>query len=523
MRVAAIDVGSNSIHLMVGERNDGGYHVLDDEKVVTRLGQGLEPGGELRQEKILEAAEAIHRLHSIALGYGVDEIRLIATAAMRDATNSQELIDLVASHDGVELEVIDIEREAGLAFRSAMRAFDLSGQRVAVCDVGGASTELVLATDGVVDDIRSIPIGAVRLTDRFGKCENHEGEYQALRHGVRESFRETVDRPEFPPTMLIGIGGTFTSLGRMALAARLGLNVGEALDRPVRGLEVLHDEVRHLIDELRRMDISQRASVPGINPQRADIIVAGLEIVDRAMRRLAVNRLRVHDRGIRDGLILEMLEGENPEPRRISRIDSARRFAERCRVEGPQNENVAKVSMQLFDQLADLYPGVWTAEPNRELLECAAIVHNVGYLVGYSKHHKHSYHLIVHSGMSAFTRRETEIVAQIARYHRRAKPKLTHAAFASLAEADREIVLKLGGILRIADGLNRTHRETVTRVIVEPDGDGALRFGLFGDESGISVWGAERKCDLFEQAFGVGTVFELAGPADAALAEGNAG
>lgn len=520
MRVAAIDVGSNSIHLMVGERDVGGYRVLDDEKIVTRLGQGLEPGGELHRDKILEAAEAVHRLRAIALGYGVDEIRMIATAAMRDATNAQELIDLISQHDGAELEVIGIEREASLAFRSATRAFDLSESRVAVCDVGGASTEIVLATDGVVDDVRSVPIGAVRLTDRFGACEQSDSQYRKLRDGVRDAFRETIDRPAFAPSLMIGIGGTFTSLGRMALAARLGLDTGEALDRPVRGLEILHDEVRHLIDELRRMSVTERGSVPGINPQRADIIVSGLEIIDRAMRRLGVNKLRVHDRGIRDGLILEMLEGEQAPTQRVSRVDSARKFAERCRIDGPQSESVAKVATQLFDQLRELQPGAWAEAPNRELLEAAALVHNVGYLVGYSKHHKHSYHLIVHAGMPGFTRRETEIVAQIARYHRRAKPKLSHTAFASLVEADREIVMKLGGILRIADGLNRTHRETVTHVKLHQLDQGSIRFDLFGDESGISVWGAERKRDLFEQAFGVHCLFELAGPADAATPEG---
>lgn len=534
MRVAAIDIGSNSIHLMVAEgdgANPGDYRVLDDEKIVTRLSRGLEPDGLLKEEKIREAAESVHRLAGIARGYDVDLIRAIATAAVRSADNGHAVVDLVRAVDGLDVEVIDAEREAALAFRSVDRAFDLTGQRVAVVDVGGGSTEVVLATDGVVEQVMPLPIGAVRLTDLYGASEDDAGlEHAALRAAVRDAVRDGIEKPDMAPSMLIGVGGTFTALAGMSLANRSGAGFGETNDRPVGGHELMHEELRHLLDWLRKLPVEERALTPGLNPERADIIVAGLEIIDRVVRRLGVNRIRVHDKGVRDGLVLEMLEersgadsagggaagGTGGGRARLSRVDSARRFAEKCRYEAAHSGHVAVLSLSIFDALAAAEPGTWCEGAARELLEAAALLHNIGYLVSYQKHHKHSYHLIVHSGMPGFTRRELELVAQIARYHRRAKPSEEHKPFAALDLADQDLVCKLAGILRIADGLNRTHRQTVASVRVEvepgrsPNGvpvPGRVLILARGDDDGMGVWGAERKKRLFERAFGAAVSF----------------
>lgn len=515
-RLAAIDVGTNSIRLIVAEHKpDGRYRIIDDEKDHTRLGMGMDATGKISSDALESAAQAVARMHSIAKGYGVESVRAIATSAAREASNGQELIDLVKEYAGLDLQIIEAEEEARLAHKSVSHAFDLTDQHAVTVDIGGGSTEIVLSVNGVIEQLCLLRIGAVRLTEMVKKHEgDSDAQYDAMRDIVRDLIKSKLGKLDVSPTVMYGCGGTFTNLATMAMHRTTPQAANDLMPFTVRGHDVQRDELKHLLHWLRKLSPKLRSSVPGLNPDRADIIVAGLLIIDEIMRQLKLNRLRVHDRGIRDGVLLTMIDElglptDGDGGGRIDRVGFAERFAKQCRFEEMHCRHVAEMAMSIFDSMAE-HNGAdqeaWSGV-HRELLYAAALLHDVGYLINYSKHHKHSYHLIAHSDMPGLTRREREIVANVARYHRRATPKSRHPNYMKLKEGDREIVRQLSGILRIADKLDRTHTQAVDSVkleFVEIDGVKTVQFTVLAPEEPVAeLWGAARHSVLFERVFGI--------------------
>lgn len=550
-RIAAIDVGTNSIRLIVAEASpDGSYRILDDEKEITRLGRGLHKTGKMDGDAMEHTAVTVARMKSIALGYGAEEVRVVGTAAAREAKNASELRRLLRDRAGVEMEVISGEDEAMLAYRSAARAFDLSGQSGLVVDIGGGSTELVLSAaaggvggagggGGVVEGVVSVPIGAVRLTEMFGGPEKCSGErFEEMRAYVKGLLKEQVGRPLLTPQLVIGTGGTLTTLAAMALHREMGGSV-DGLFGKVQGTEVTRAEIKHLLDYLRKLEVKERTRVPGLSADRADIIIAGLVIVDAVLKRFESNRLRVHEGGIRDGLLLDMvrkMRADAPERRsgggdgtsggaptkeeRPDGMKSVRRFAKDCGYEAAHARQVTRLALRIFDQMAEQRTRVKTEsgmrfdEEARMLLEASSLLHDIGYLINYAQHHKHSYHLIVHADLAGLTTRQVHVIANTARYHRSAEPKVKHRNFAMLAAEDRALVRGLAGILRVADGLDRTHMQNVREVGVKLE-KGAAYFDVrAGEEPAVDIWGAVRKGGLFRGAFALLPHFEWRKPGE---------
>jgi exopolyphosphatase/guanosine-5'-triphosphate,3'-diphosphate pyrophosphatase len=307
------------------------------------------------------------------------------------------------------------------------------------------------------------------------------------------------------PHVLIGSGGTFTCVAEIIL-----LSKGQG-GMPLRGYEVTRAEVSHLVDRLRKMSPKARRNVPGLSVDRADIIVAGVTIIDRLMNHFGVNRVQIHDRGVRDGLLLTMLDqtlgraSENPHDQETA----IERFAVNCGVDMEHGRHVARLAGQILSQLVGRH-GL-TAE-DRPLLEAAARLQDVGYLINYDQHHKHSYHLILNSRLAGFKPAELEIIANVARYHRGSEPKKKHENFARLAKADRDRVKKLAGILRIAGGLDRSNSRQVQAVQVLDRG-GRMAFSvLANDNPDVDLWAAENRAELFESALDCTTSFEWHDP-----------
>jgi exopolyphosphatase/guanosine-5'-triphosphate,3'-diphosphate pyrophosphatase len=517
-RIAAIDVGTNSIRLIVAEaRPDGSYRVLDDEKEVGRLGKGLSRTGELSASAMKASALVIARMKGIAEGYGVTALRAVGTCAVREARNQRQFLRLVKQESGVELEVISSDEEARLAFMSVNHAFDLRPLSAAVVDIGGGSTEVVLSSGGVVEKIYSLPLGAVRLTEQFDLASgNDEQRFEEMCESIRKTIKRHMGKPALRPQLLIGTGGTYTALASVAQLQ------GSNSDRDggpvnVRGYEIQRSAINHLLNWLRSMSPKARARVPGLSPERAEIIVAGVAIIDGMMRRLKVNTLRVHDRGIRDGIILGMIRDMFPGAGQAAhgphdRMEAVRRFAESCSYERAHSDHVAQLAVQAFNQMKEQLPGgPWSKPNSRELLEAAGFLHDVGYYINYAKHHKHSYHLIVHSELPGFTYREIEVIANVARYHRRSGPKKSHATFAKLPPGDQELVTKLAAILRVVDGLDRAHAQIVTSVKVQIKRGTAWFIAQADQEPAVDLWGAARKSGLFLKAFGLEARFDWSG------------
>jgi exopolyphosphatase/guanosine-5'-triphosphate,3'-diphosphate pyrophosphatase len=505
-RIAAIDVGSNSIRLVVAEvLTSGGYRVLDEERENTRMAAALVATGRLNPKAADASVTVLRNFLSIAKGYGVSQVRAIGTSALRDAEDGPEFCDRVRKELKLSIEVISANEEARLAFLSVARAFDISGRKVAVADIGGGSMEIVLASSGLVDQVYETKLGAVRVTEACGVTgRSSEKRLVEMREFIDGKLKKEIGKPPFAPDMLFGTGGTFTALASIIMARR-----GMA-EQPMWGYRVSRAEIRHLVADLAAMSLERRCKVIGLSPQRADIIVAGLVVIERVMRKLGANVVQVHTRGVRDGLMLTMIGGglasavgygtpsqsaTNAEDRRAA----VEEFAKNCGVDLPHARQVAKIAGSLWRQLA----GPLNLKPeDRELLEAAATIANVGYLINFDGHHKHSYHLIRNAELSGFERRQVQILANVARYHRGTRPKKRHENFSQLSLEDRHRVSALAAILRLAFSLDRTHQQHVDEVRTRVQDDVVRIFVKAQADPNVDLWAAERKVDLFERVFG---------------------
>ncbi|MFM7205357.1 MAG: Ppx/GppA family phosphatase [Planctomycetaceae bacterium] len=503
-RLGAIDVGSNSVRLLVAEALRGGaYRILDEEREPTRLGRSASQEGRLDEESMDRTLAALRTFKEIAGGYQVTRLRTIATCAVREARNGPEFCRRVREEVGLEVEVISGEREARLAFASVQHAFDLAGRNTVVADIGGGSTEVVFATGNLIESIFSTPLGAVRLTEQFSLGDCCDGpdaarSLERLDDEIATILKKRTTRPLFAPHLLVGCGGTFTTLAELVMATKRDADV------PVAGYQVSHAEVRHLHDRLRKMPLRARRNMPGMTPDRADIIIAGISIVDALMRRFHVNTLAIHTRGVRDGLLREMIEeatvGHDGIDESALREAAIERLAAACSGEAGHGRTVAALAGRIFEQLAERLE---LPAGDRLLLECAARLQDVGYVINYDQHHKHSYHLIRNSRLPGLRAHELELVANVARYHRGALPKKKHEHFSRLASEDQRRVQRLAAVLRIAGGLDRSRLQQVRDVLARVD-HGRLVLEVVADqEPQVDIWGAERRTDLFEKEFGM--------------------
>lgn len=518
LRVAAIDVGTNSIRLVVAESDPRStFRVIEDVKETTRLGSGLYFSGQLKLDAVRASIRALQRMKAIAQGHHVARIRVAATAAVRDAANGAAFVELVKRRCGLTLETIDSEQEARLAHSSVAHAFDLSHERVAVVDIGGGSTEVVFSAYGFVDAIAKLPLGAVHLTEAYSSPAG-DGRYrfEAMQRAIEQALAAGLPAGGVDAGLIIGTGGTFTTLAKMSLRRGLIGRDDGRLPFNLRGYGLDYTEVKLLLDWLGNMSLTERRSVPGISSRRAEIIVAGVAILERLMNRLRVRRVCVHDGGIRDGLLTQMLDELGYEPdsvraREEDALQQLRDFARRCKYEQDHCEHVTTLALQIFDQLVAQMgerPAPWARPENRELLHAAALLHDIGHVIGYRGHHKHAYDLIMRSRIAIFSPRELEIIANVARYHCRDGPSRRHACFARLADDDQRLVAHLAGILRIADGLDRTHTQNVQAVHVVLVPRRRVRFVLRAErEPAINLRFARRKADVFEKSSGLRSEF----------------
>ncbi|MEN0110464.1 MAG: Ppx/GppA phosphatase family protein [Planctomycetota bacterium] len=506
-RLAGIDIGSNSVRIVVAAADADGYRVLDEERENTRLAAALGETGRLDDAAVEATLAALRSFVTLAQGHGVAEIRAIATSAVRDAQNGPEFCARVRDELGLLVEVIPPREEGRLSFLSVARAFDVTDKVVAVADIGGGSTEITLAASGVIDDVYPTRLGAVRVAELCGlagKCGGERLEHAAS--FIDEELRRHARKPSLFPAVVYGCGGTFTALASMQLARR-----GDDTDTPARGFRVNRADVRHLIADLGRMTLESRAKTPGLNPRRADIIVAGLLIIERILRHFQANEVCVHTGGVRDGLLLTMVResraGDRPFTQ-AERRDAVERFAERCGTDLPHAHQVARLAGRLHEELSG---PLGLAVADKPLIEAAALLANVGYLINFDGHHKHSYHLIVNSDLPGFERDELRVLANVARYHRGSRPKQKHKPYAALSDDDQDRVAKMAAILRVALALDRTRQRHVEDVGVNvTDSSVEIALRTHGDAE-VDLWAARRKVDLFERVFGRRVYFASVG------------
>ena len=499
-RLAAIDVGSNTIRLIVAEvQDDDSSRVLDEEREMVRLSEHLDRTGRLSDSAVERAIAAIGKMKAIADGFKVNDIRTIATSAVRDAANGRAFTREVMRQHKLRIDVISGDEEAQLAFRSAARHFNLERRSTAVVDIGGGSVEVILSAGTAVDHVYSLPLGAVRVTERFVRSDPlRPKHWKAMKAEIDRSLRATIRQSAHRAEIMVGSGGTFTALAHMSKWQREGRHGS------VQGYVLTAAEVIHLLDRLREAPLEARRRMEGLSADRADIIVAGATVISRLVKRLGAQQIMVNERGIRDGVLLQMiadLPGRQPVaqiPTAGNRMEWVRRLARKCGSNERHCEQVSTLALQIFDAIKGRFE---LPAESRDVLQAAALLHDIGYLISHSKHHKHAYHLIMHAELPSFSPQEVEQIANVARYHRRAFPKKSHENLVRASSEERKLIARLSGILRIADGLDRTHAQSVTGVKVRFVRD-KLQLSLEADSlPDVESTDATRKSTLFRKAF----------------------
>jgi exopolyphosphatase/guanosine-5'-triphosphate,3'-diphosphate pyrophosphatase len=504
-RLAAIDVGSNSIRMSVAEYSQAkGLLIVDEVKDQPRLAAGVAETGSLDRFAMARAIAVLRRMKEVAERRGVTRLRAIATSAVREADNGPLFVKRVQRETGIAIEVIDGEAEANLSFRSVAHHFPMTSGRALIADIGGGSLELVGAANGLIELTRSLPLGAVRLTERWLTGSKATPRAVArLRSWVRKRLDKAVPERTWRGAILIGSGGSFTNLGRM-VRARRGYDIGQA----VHGESVTTAELEQLLEWLAAKTTAERAVVPGLNPQRADIILAGLAVTAELLDLLEARQLTVSAYGLREGILLEMVGEERGLP--ADPLRAMRELVERCQGDLRHAEQVRELGLQLFARLG---PTLGCRPDERRLLEAACLLHDVGQVVSYRRHHRHSHQLILHADRLRFTARDRQLVATISRYHRKKGPRNKDPEIARLNEEDRQVVRRLVGLLRVADGLDRGHSamvaELTTRLTKERL---SIRITARSSRADLSLelWGAARRVDVLEKLLRRPVRFDLA-------------
>jgi exopolyphosphatase/guanosine-5'-triphosphate,3'-diphosphate pyrophosphatase len=513
VRIAAVDLGSNSFHLVIVDvSGSGAFQVVDREKEMIRLGAGTLSRGRLPAEAMRRGLDTLRRYRRLAQTHRVDKILAVATSAIREASNGEDFLEQVGRAIDVWPKAISGEEEARLIYLAALHSVHLEGRRALVIDIGGGSLELAVGVGSRLEHVVSEKLGVLRLSERFVhsdplgakdelRMQGHVEDVLAERaHEVTGAGFETA----------IGTSGTVLALGALAHEMETGRRA-ESLHH----VTVQASTLRALRKRLLAADWRGRLRMPGLDEERADIIVPGAVLLDTVLERLGVRELTLCEWSLREGILLDYIHSH---PRTLARAEaypdvrrrSVAALAERCDSDEKHGRHVAALSVALFDGTRRRHG---LDERERALLEYAALLHDVGHHISYPGHHKHTYYLIKNGDLRGFTPEEVEIVANVARYHRRGHPSKGHASFAALAKPDRRKVRVLAGLLRIADALDRGHRQVVKAVHVR-EREGTLRIRCqAGADCELELWGVPRRSQLLEEALGVKVRADASAPA----------
>jgi exopolyphosphatase/guanosine-5'-triphosphate,3'-diphosphate pyrophosphatase len=468
--LAALDLGTNSFHLVVARVRGTGYDVVTREKETIRLGHGGGDMKELSVDAMDRGIGALARMQRIAESFGAT-IRAVATSAVREADNAEVFIARARREAGVEVEVISGLEEARLIHLGVLQATDAYDTRLIGIDIGGGSTEVFVGERGELLTARSFKLGAVRLTDRFfpaGMVTPRA--VDACRSYVRSilaAYEREVAQHGFQ--LAVASSGTAETVAMIVSAQR-----GATAPRTLNRFTFTAAELDTVVDALTaKRTPATRIAVPGLEAGRADIIVAGAVVLQCITQTFGITELTFSEGALREGVLLDTIArhqgGELHHLRDVSRRSVAA-LAARCDDDPAHSAHVAQLALELYDGTATLH-GLPTH--CREYLEAAAMLANVGLVIAHSKHHLHSYYVIRNSELAGLTDHEIEIIALVARYHRKSAPKPSHAEYTALDAESRQVVRTLAGILRVAIGLDRSHDGRVRAVRVRSGGRGA--------------------------------------------------
>jgi len=503
--VGFIDIGTNSVRLLVVSiEPNGAYSTVTQQKEVVRLGENSFADKRLQPAAMDRAVLVCLHFAELSRQHGAADIVTVATSATRDARNKAEFVERVRKEAGLDIRVISGKEEARLIYRGAVHNLELEGRQAVFIDIGGGSTEVTVGDRHQHLFMDSLSLGAIRLTGTFAETIDFTSsvtpaEYKQLRQFVRYAASHTVQQAlAYRIDAAFGTSGTILTLA--VIARRTGPETGTA-----EGSLTVAD-LKRVAALLCSVTLAERQNIPGLNPDRADIIIAGAAILHTLMRDLGVREIQaLPESGLREGLLVDYLERAGLETAGSGlsvRERSVIQLGRACRFDEAHSHNVARLAELLFDSAGDT--GLHQLGPReRELLRYAALLHDIGTFLSYSNHHRHSYYLIRNADLLGFDQEDTALVAAIALFHRKGPPNARQPEFAALDTTSRTIVRTLSALLRLAESLDRSHSGTVTdaRLLVVPDGHLVLDITADSDAQ-LEIWGLENRGKAVEKAFG---------------------
>ncbi len=500
---AAIDIGTNSFHLVAAEINTvtGRFKILGKEKEVVRLGSGSTDMKYLTEAVMNRGIAVLKRFRTVADAFHAD-VRAVATSAVREATNKPEFLRRVKMETGIRMEIISGSEEARLIYLGVLQALPVFRKNILLIDIGGGSTEFLIGEKRSIHFSNSLKLGAVRLTDRFFKSgmlsKKTIDECRKFVRGSLVPIVREVKKQQFG--ICVGTSGTINTLANIIRANR-----SEATELPLNNVSFSRTELLETVKNILSFPtLTERKEIEGIDPERADILPAGAIILEQIFLVLGIKKVTVSEYSLREGILLDSIEKMHTKKLSVYlhnlRRSSVLHLAENYHYEKNHSHHVTDLALQLFNQTKYLHK---LNEQAYEYLEAAAILHEVGLFVSHAQHHRHSYYLIRNAELLGYTENEKEIIANIARYHRKSHPKMKHEGYNLLSIEDRRMVAKLAALLRIADGLDRSHASHIQRLKVRKI-KGKLRVWIFHTSKvcpDLELWGANRKKQLFETAY----------------------
>jgi exopolyphosphatase/guanosine-5'-triphosphate,3'-diphosphate pyrophosphatase len=498
MRLAAIDIGTNSVHMIVVRvRPDLSFEVIDREKEMVRLGAGGLDGKKLTHEAMSSALQALSKFERLATSHQVDEILAAATSATREAENGGEFLAAIGRTTGIRPRIITGTEEARLIHMAAVYGVDTPKTSV-VIDIGGGSVEITRGVGHEVQFARSFKIGVIRLTERFIASDplSRRDERKMIKHVAAQVDQYLQRVLDAGYDRVIGTSGTILSIGTVATALDRGVVPSET-----RNLRVPAKSIRRFRKSVTELDLEQRLHLPGLDPRRADLTVAGAVLLDTLLRRLNADEITLCDLALREGLVLDYIHQHRRDIARVDRYPDVRRrstieLAERCNWEADHSRKVTQLALALFDQTLPIHG---LSDREREWLEFASLLHDIGNHISYEKHHRHSYYLVKNGDLRGFEPEEIEVIALIARYHRRALPAKSHQGIADLPKKLQKTVAALASFLRIAETLDRSRNGIIRKVDVR-ERAGTLRLNVFAEaDCELEVWAANRQIGALQK------------------------
>jgi exopolyphosphatase/guanosine-5'-triphosphate,3'-diphosphate pyrophosphatase len=508
VRIAALDLGSNSFHLLVADAHpDGTFEPLVTERVTLRLADLVARQGRIGETGSAEAVEVVRRFRSLAESVDAEEIAACGTSALRDADDSAVVVDHIESETGVRVRVISGQEEARLIFAAVRASVVIDPGPALALDLGGGSLELMVGDQRGLEWSRSVKLGVARLTAELVRSDPPSGGDQR-RLNRRLSAALAPLAPEivaYGPKMLVGSSGTLCALARMAAARRTG-----SVPPTVNQLPVRRKDLLAVHEQIFGLSASERQRLPGVDARRADLLPAGSTLLVMVMDLCGLDELTGCEWALREGIVLDAI-GHHTQadwsgnPRALRR-ESVLNLCRRCNWGERHGLQVARLALDVFDATAEIH-GLGRHE--REMLELGALLHDIGEHVSIEGHDKHTAYLIQHGRLRGFSPEEVAMLASLGRFHRRGQPKLSFEPFASLSAAKRDRVLKMIALLRVADGLDRSHAGAVDAIDVKIEKAQVRLLVHARSDVDLELWGLRRKRELFERVFGVALQLEL--------------